>query len=244
LVSPLVIFATFSIEAKIKGTAPLSTAQAFTSLSIVALLTSPAMMLLNSLPQVVAASGCILRIQNFLSAKGFEDQRLILAKSQHMNISEDELSEYSEEKSNYPSDYALSVSELVVRPASDSVQTGNPISFKIKRGTTTLILGPVGSGKSTLLKALLGELKPESGSVEMSTPFIGYCSQSPWLQNRTIRENIIGSNSFDRDWYRSIIRSCCLEEDLENMPQKDMSLIGSRGITLSGGQKHRVVSPL
>lgn len=63
--------------------------------------------------------------------------------------------------------------------------------------------------------------------------------RSPWLPNDTIRQIIIGAAEFDREWYRYIVKTCCLEEDLIQMPQKDLTLIGSRGITLSGGQKHR-----
>jgi ABC-type bacteriocin/lantibiotic exporter with double-glycine peptidase domain len=239
-----VVFAAFSIEAKIKGTPPLSTAQAFTSLSILALLTSPAMMLLQSLPQVAAATGCIKRVQNFLLAKGFHDQRSFSGARQ-VDSSDSTAPDSVEEKmmlSNDSAGYILSVKELVVRPSPDSTDAENPITFKAKRGTVTMILGPVGSGKSTLLKAILGELSPKSGTIDVSTPYIGYCSQAPWLQNCTVRDNIIGVNAFDRDWYQSIIHACALEEDLSNMPLKDSTIIGSRGITLSGGQKHRVVS--
>ncbi|KAF2671106.1 P-loop containing nucleoside triphosphate hydrolase protein [Microthyrium microscopicum] len=251
LIASLVVFAAFSIQAKIQHTAPLGTAQAFTSLSILALLTQPAMMLLMSLPQVAAATGCIKRVQNFLKAEGFEDQRLLSSSgSDHPGSTDEKDSSHGKDynEKEQPklsvvtsSDKVVSVNELVIAPSTDKDSISRPpISFDAAKGTTTMILGPVGCGKSTLLKALLGELNPKSGSVGINTPFVGYCSQSPWLQNATIRQNIIGANEFDRDWYRTIVHLCALEEDLAQMPQKDLSLIGSRGITLSGGQKHRV----
>jgi ATP-binding cassette subfamily C (CFTR/MRP) protein 1 len=206
------------------------------------------MQLLQSLPQVAAASGCIIRVQNFLLAKGFDDQRSSPHGKRQSESSNEKDQDYSREKngdarsSTYSTDDVLTVTELVVAPSADSKQAENPVSFRVAKGTATVIIGPVGSGKSTLLKAILGELNPTSGSVDISTHFVGYCSQSPWLQNRTIRENIIGPAEFDRNWYRYIVRTCALEEDLSQMPQKDLTLIGSRGITLSGGQKHRVVS--
>jgi ATP-binding cassette, subfamily C (CFTR/MRP), member 1 len=245
LLASLVVFAAFSIEAKIRGTPPLSTAQAFTSLSILDLLTAPAMMLLQSLPQVAAASGCIKRVQNFLLAKGFDDERSFSSGSQHLGLSDEKIHDDSKDKtrlSTDSSDYALSVSDLVVAPSSDPRPANHPITFDATKGTVTMIMGPVGSGKSTLLKAILGEISPKSGTVGIGTPFVGYCSQAPWLQNCSIRDNIVGANEFDREWYRSIIRVCSLEEDLSQMPQKDLTIVGSRGITLSGGQKHRVVS--
>jgi ATP-binding cassette subfamily C (CFTR/MRP) protein 1 len=206
------------------------------------------MQLLQSLPQVAAASGCIIRVQNFLKAPGFEDQRASLAGKRHSSSSNsnekngDFLKEKVTRLSSDSSDTLLSVSELVVAPSPESKQVDHPITFEATRGTTTMIIGPVGSGKSTLLKAILGEINPQKGTIDISTPFVAYCSQSPWLQNRTIRENIIGPGEFDREWYRSVVRICALEEDFSQMPQKDLTLIGSRGITLSGGQKHRVVS--
>jgi len=244
MVTPLIVFAVFSIEAKIKGTAPLSTAQAFTSLAILALLTQPAMMLLGSIPQVAAATGCIQRVQKFLLAKGFDDQRAVLSGSPYLSAMEKEMLSSTDSKSPKVSiesdDTVLTVSDLTVLPAKDAKEKETSISFEAKKGTVTMILGPVGCGKSTLLKAILGEIVPKNGTVGVNTPFIGYCSQAPWLQNATIRANIIGPNEFDREWYRTIIHTCALEEDISQMPQKDLTLIGSRGITLSGGQKHRV----
>jgi ATP-binding cassette subfamily C (CFTR/MRP) protein 1 len=245
LIAALVVFAAFAIEAKIKHTAPLTTAQAFTSLSILALLTAPAMMLLMSLPQVAAATGCIKRIQKFLLAKGFDDQRTFTGGSPSQYISEKKIVDFSIRESRIStesSESVLSVSDLVVGPTTESKFTTNSLSLAAKKGTVTMIIGPVGSGKSTLLKAILGEISPKSGTVGINTPLIAYCSQTPWLQNASIRDNIIGPTEIDPEWYRTIVRVCALEEDFAQMPEQDLSIIGSRGITLSGGQKHRVVS--
>jgi ATP-binding cassette, subfamily C (CFTR/MRP), member 1 len=204
-------------------------------------------MLLQSLPSVAASSGCIKRVQEFLLAKGFNDERLVSSGSQHPGSSDEKVHDDSKDKTRLSTDSsncALSLLNLVVAPSSDPRPANHPITFEATKGTVTMIMGPVGSGKSTLLKAILGEISPKSGTVEIGTPFVGYCSQTPWLQNCSIRENIVGANEFDRDWYRSIVRVCSLEEDLSQMPRKDLTIVGSRGITLSGGQKHRVVSRL
>lgn len=126
----------------------------------------------------------------------------------------------------------------------------------IHRQTLTLILGPVGCGKSTLLKALLGELSDFDGSVQ--TRFSGavtFCDQTPWLPNEKIREIICGRSAQDTkmleekemgedaDWYRRIINSCALERDIAMWPQGDQTSVGSKGISISGGQKQRLVSP-
>jgi ATP-binding cassette subfamily C (CFTR/MRP) protein 1 len=183
LLSPLLVFAAFSIEAKIKGTPPLSTAQAFTSLSILSLLTMPAMQLLMSFPQLVQASGCIKRIEKFLLAKGFDDERSSFGSSRSSDSWQEKGQDWPNEKkrftvsSNESSDFALSVSELVVAPSPDSPQTQHPISFEVRRGSMTMISGPVGSGKSTMLKAVLGELSPKSGAINITSSYVGFCSQ-------------------------------------------------------------------
>lgn len=183
LLSPLLVFAAFSIEAKVRGTPPLSTAQAFTSLSILSLLTMPAMQLLMSFPQLVQASGCIKRIEKFLLAKGYDDERSSLGGERSSSASHEKGHQCASEKksfnvsSNESSDLALSVSELVVAPSTDSPQTQQPVSFTVRKGAMTMISGPVGSGKSTMLKAVLGELSPKSGTIDISTSYVGFCSQ-------------------------------------------------------------------
>jgi ATP-binding cassette subfamily C (CFTR/MRP) protein 1 len=105
-----------------------------------------------------------------------------------------------------------------------------------------MLSGPVGCGKSTLLKAILGEVHPKSGRISISTPHVGYCSQNPWLQNTTLRKNIIGTTAFEETWYRRVIDDCNLGLDIAQMPDGDETLLGSRGMSVSGGQKHRIVS--
>ena len=105
-----------------------------------------------------------------------------------------------------------------------------------------MIIGPVGCGKSTFLKHLLGESSFQSGTIAVRNPFVAYCSQTPWLQNLTIREVIIGPRDYDKAWYQKIISICALEQDLAQMPSGDATAIGSKGLKISGGQKQRIVS--
>ena len=120
----------------------------------------------------------------------------------------------------------------------------NAITFEAGRGTLTTVLGPVGCGKSTLLRTILGEIKPASGTISVRSPYIAYCSQSAWIPNAKIRDAIIGENEYDDAWYHKIIGICELDSDFSQMPNSDQSAVGSRGIVLSGGQKHRVVGDL
>jgi len=143
------------------------------------------------------------------------------------------------------SDWAISVDSATIRPAKTAEPALTDISMKIKKSSICLIAGPVGCGKSTLAKAILGELPSDSGEISISSKRIGYCAQSAWLLNGTVRQNICGpvkDDEVDETWYQSVLNACALERDLSLLPDGDRSLIGSRGLVLSGGQKQRVVS--
>jgi hypothetical protein len=93
------------------------------------------------------------------------------------------------------------------------------------------------------MQALLGETITHKGFLSVtSNESVAYCAQTPWLINRSIQENILGSSLFDATWYAKVVRGCALVEDFKTYPAGDGTVIGSQGITLSGGQKQRIVS--
>jgi ATP-binding cassette subfamily C (CFTR/MRP) protein 1 len=114
------------------------------------------------------------------------------------------------------------------------------LNFKIKEGSLTMLVGPVSSGKSTLLKALLGETPATRGLQRSFFTEVAYCSQSPWLVNDTLRNNITHGSDFDPTWYNTVIQACDLETDISIMPLGDETVVGSKGLSLSGGQQQRV----
>jgi ABC-type multidrug transport system fused ATPase/permease subunit len=249
--SGFVVFAAYSIQAKIKHTPPLSTAQAFTSFAIIELLSTPAIGLLHSIPIIMSATHLVRRIEDYLSAESFDHGRetpdMEDSDENGTTRAETRLKDQKTDSEEF-SKVILSVSNLVLRPSGSGSESEKSqdcvISFECRRGSLTTVIGPVGCGKSTLLKAVLREVKPASGTIKVSTPVIGYCSQTPWLPNSKIRNAIIGPAAFEQDWYRSIVHVCALEVDFDRMPQNDLTLMGSRGVVLSGGQKHRIVSIL
>ncbi|TFK34747.1 hypothetical protein BDQ12DRAFT_737985, partial [Crucibulum laeve] len=114
-----------------------------------------------------------------------------------------------------------------------------------KRGCINLIIGPTGCGKTSMLMALLGEMHFMSSSAEawFNLPRSGgvaYAAQESWVQNATIRENILFGSQLDEPRYKEVIRQCALEKDLELFEAGDLTEVGERGLTLSGGQKARV----
>lgn len=117
------------------------------------------------------------------------------------------------------------------------------LNFTIRQSELTMIIGPVGCGKSVFLKLLLSEM-PSTGQVRRSFTNTAYCSQSVWLMNQSIKQNIIGPYRWDPGWYDKVIHACCLEYDFKLLPLKDGTIVGNGGAALSGGQQKRLVRPL
>ena len=113
------------------------------------------------------------------------------------------------------------------------------VSLSCRPGLT-VVCGEVGVGKTALLHAILGELDQQGGERRVPGEMIGYCSQSPWLQSMSIRENILFSAEYDERRYKQTLDACCLLADLSGFKAGDLSLIGENGIGLSGGQRARV----
>lgn len=117
------------------------------------------------------------------------------------------------------------------------------LNLSVVRGELVMVTGKVGSGKSSLLRALLGELKIAPGSsVVRAKPEIklAYVSQEPWIFGESLRDNILVGRPYDQDRYEAVVQACALERDLDLLPDGDATLVGPRGVALSGGQRARV----
>lgn len=209
------------------GKQPLRVDIAFPSLTLFAQLNQS----LNELPGLVTvllnASVAMGRIEDFMAEPNKEDKHEsgILAEANAQPLGE---------------------LNMVFREASFSWPGSAPnqrvlsnVSFEAGPGLTA-VCGKVGSGKTALLHAIMGELDQQGGERNIPNETIGYCSQTPWLQSMSIRENILFSSGFDETRYRQVLAACCLIPDLASWRAGDLSLIGENGVGLSGGQKARV----
>ncbi|XP_068628985.1 ATP-binding cassette subfamily C member 4-like [Battus philenor] len=120
------------------------------------------------------------------------------------------------------------------------VETLRNITLSIKHGEFLGVAGLVGSGKSSLLQLILGELEPSHGTVSLGGGRISYASQEPWLFVASVRQNILFGLPYDRVRYKKVVTACALVRDFELLPAGDATLVGERGISLSGGQRARI----
>ena len=125
-------------------------------------------------------------------------------------------------------------------PSPTAAPTLCGVTCRIPAGSRVMIVGSVGAGKSSLLQCLLGEMHRQSGTVSLSRR-VAYTSQVAFLQSASIRNNILLGLPMDEAYYQSVLHACALLDDLTRLPAGDGTLVGENGLTLSGGQKMRVI---
>ncbi|KAI1270368.1 putative ABC transporter [Xylariaceae sp. FL1019] len=219
---PAITLVVFALMSQARGRA-LNAETAFTSLSIMLLVTHPANMVMTMVPRAAAALAGFEKVQAFLVRESLSDTRSVSSSpailARQLNIGRN---------------------EHIVKD----------INMEADVGSIIAISGPTGSGKSTLARALLGE-NLSDGYLSISSKEVAYCAQKPWLPNGTIKQAIYGTiESCDVEhrevghWYNEVTAMCCLSHDFKSLPAGDQTQIGSKGSSLSGGeeswQKQRV----
>jgi len=127
------------------------------------------------------------------------------------------------------------------------------ISFSIKAGSKTAIIGPTAAGKSQLLYLLTNLISPDSGSIEfdgvpmdnytkeMFHSQIGFVFQDSVIFNMSLRENIAFNDKVTNESLEKAIATAELGDFIESLPQKLDTIVSERGTSLSGGQKQRIM---
>nr|CAD7400512.1 unnamed protein product [Timema poppensis] len=226
----LVTFATFVLSDKNNV---LDAKTAFVSLSLFNILRFPLSMLPMLITNMVQASVSIKRMNNFMNTEELDPNSVTHEPSEK---------------------HPIVVENGTFSWGSDDPPVLKNINLKLPQGSLVAVVGTVGSGKSSLISALLGELDKLTGRVNTKGS-IAYVPQQAWIQNCTLRDNIIFGKSMDHSTYMRVIEACALKPDLEMLPAGDQTEIGEKanyiakdreikdsilGINLSGGQKQRV----
>ena len=113
------------------------------------------------------------------------------------------------------------------------------ISFEAAQSSLVVLSGPVGSGKSSVLSAINQEVAISEGNI-FCAGTIAYVSQTPWVFPGTIRENILFGEDYDEKRFKTVIEVCALQRDMHIFPDGDQTIVGERGVILSGGQQARM----
>ncbi|KAM5135322.1 ATP-binding cassette sub-family C member 3 [Mantella aurantiaca] len=215
----LVALTTFAVYVSVKEENILDAEKAFVSLSLFNILRFP----LNMLPQVISnlaqASVSIKRIQNFLA--------------------NDELDPDAVNKDKTIPGNAITVHNGTFSWARSSEPVLQNINLLVPTGSLVAVVGHVGCGKSSLVSALLGETEKIEGDVSIRGS-VAYVPQQAWIQNSTLKDNILFGRQNNEKNYKKVLEACALLTDLEVLPGGDQTEIGEKGINLSGGQKQRV----
>ncbi|KAJ5733265.1 hypothetical protein N7533_013712 [Penicillium manginii] len=229
----------------------LEAAEIFSSLALFNSLRMPLNMLPLVIGQVTDAWTALNRIQEFLLA---EEQKEDIEKDEQMDRAieinqasftwERLPSEEGEDAGNSKKSPDAKAVALLKEEKTESSTPSEPFKLKnmtleVGRNELIAVIGTVGCGKSSLLSALAGDMRVTEGTVRMSTTR-SFCPQYAWIQNTSVRNNVLFGKEYDEAWYNQVIDACALSPDFEILPNGDQTEIGERGITVSGGQKQRL----
>ena len=113
------------------------------------------------------------------------------------------------------------------------------ISLNVRKNELVGVVGSVGSGKTSLLMAILNEMDTFEGKIDIKGT-ISYVSQEPWIFPSSIKQNILFGRSYDKEKFKLVLRLSCLDKDIKTMAHREDTIVGEKGVSLSGGQRARV----
>ncbi|XP_056384893.1 ATP-binding cassette sub-family C member 2-like [Hyla sarda] len=214
----LVSVASFAVYVVVDPNNVLNAEIAFTSISLFNNLSFPLSMLPMLISYMVQTNVSCARLEKYLGGEDLDTSAI------HTDSSVDAAIQFSN---------ATFTWEQGTSPAVKN------INLDIKEGHLVAVVGAVGSGKSSLVSAMLGEMDHVEGHINIKGS-LAYVPQQAWIQNATLRDNILFGAPLDEERYQRVLEACALLPDLQMLPGGDMSEIGEKGINLSGGQKQRV----
>uniref|UniRef100_A0A3B4B6A8 ATP-binding cassette, sub-family C (CFTR/MRP), member 2 n=1 Tax=Periophthalmus magnuspinnatus TaxID=409849 RepID=A0A3B4B6A8_9GOBI len=217
----LVSLATFATFVGVSPNNVLTAAKAFTSISLFNILRFPLAMLPMLIAAMVQTVVSKKRLEKFLGGEDLDS----------------DVVQHDPSFSKLTGFYVFSNCYLNINTHFTLHFTPVNVSIEINSGKLVAVVGAVGSGKSSLISALLGEMHKKTGLINGS---LAYVPQQAWIQNATLRDNILFGSAYEKGQFQQIIEACALGPDLELLAGGDLTEIGEKGINLSGGQKQRV----
>ncbi|XP_033614348.1 multidrug resistance-associated protein 1 isoform X1 [Fukomys damarensis] len=218
----LVALSTFAVYVTIDKSNVLDAQKAFVSLALFNILRFPLNILPMVISSIVQASVSLKRLRTFLS---------------HEELEPGSIERQSVKDAGGTN--SVTVKNATFTWARGEAPTLNGITFSVAEGALVAVVGQVGCGKSSLLSALLAEMDKLEGHVTLKGS-VAYVPQQAWIQNDSLRENILFGRQLQERYYKSVVEACALLPDLEILPSGDRTEIGEKGVNLSGGQKQRV----
>ncbi|XP_044154090.1 ATP-binding cassette sub-family C member 2-like [Bufo gargarizans] len=214
----LVSVASFAVYVVVNPKNILNAERAFTSISLFNILRFPLSMLPMLISTMVQTNVSSARLEKYLGGDDLDNSAI----------------------SNDPTvDAAIQFSDASFTWEPGTSPAVKNVNLNIKEGNLVAVVGGVGSGKSSLVSAMLGEMDHVYGHINIKGS-VAYVPQQAWIQNATLRDNILFGSPLDEARYQRVLEACALLPDLQMLPGGDMSEIGEKGINLSGGQKQRV----
>ncbi|RAH47723.1 P-loop containing nucleoside triphosphate hydrolase protein [Aspergillus brunneoviolaceus CBS 621.78] len=239
LVSPAASFALFTLLSTANKSSSLDPAQAFTALSLMSLITLPVLTLIQALPALFQCLGSFARLQEYFA---HQDAQPLHLDSKPVSSSTSLLGRWGSEVPSTGTEKGplIALRNATVRWSASVPAVLHEIDLDAHQGDILAIMGPVSAGKTTLLESILGETVVDHGYIHTLPVPTAYCSQVPWLVEGTVRDNIVGPLGMQPAWYHQVLWMCGVSEDLQALPEGDLTRVGGQGNALSGGQKQRV----
>ncbi|XP_023560439.1 multidrug resistance-associated protein 1 isoform X4 [Octodon degus] len=206
----LVALSTFAVYVTIDKNNVLDAQKAFVSLALFNILRFPLNILPMVISSIVQASVSLKRLRIFLSHEELEPgsiERQTVKDAAGTN--------------------SITVKNATFTWARGEAPTLNGITFSVPEGTLVAVVGQVGCGKSSLLSALLAEMDKLEGHVTLKGS-VAYIPQQAWIQNNSLRENILFGRQLREQHYKAVIEACALLPDLEILPSGDLTEIGEK----------------
>jgi len=203
-------------------------------------------MFVRGIAEIAEALVAMERLQNLLVCDEKIEDRMINDKAYSKNGNGENKPENLENGVPVHSNIILSMDNVCCRwstvtndPKTESKLTLDNINLTVHRGKLIGILGNVGAGKSSILQTILRELPIESGTMTINGK-ISFAPQESWVFSGSIRQNILFGCKMNKERYDKVVTACALNKDFEMFQHGDLTVIGERGSSLSGGQKARL----